>query len=478
MATSLFPTFVSVGTPYTVESVRYLYGAFEGVRKTYTRRDVEIELNHTYDLQAGYVLRIHSTGEITGVTCTKDGGNFGAVTFTQKTQGGVDYWFADINMDRTYNSSVVITPIIAAPPYSAPVELTLNDIGKDYIAEIVEMVEGEYGSVLSVLNLGLNEFQSDQFSDYVIRLTPVNGIMTNVNFTDNATSPTFPAIDFINKTDGSWYSEIKAVNMENPAIISITPEIFIEGTDRPPFNSIFLAKPLTLESLVDVWIYKPFDGPLVDNTPFVISVLQIPIPIPVQFIGSENEIKLGFDSTGVFADSLNSDLIKFNLGTIDVAEIGNSLDFFEHRIELSLPFFSNKIQLDAVDVVGKSIKIEYLLDAYTGKTTVNIFNGNNEPFKSIDFKIGRKVPLKTNFANDSSISIDGGSYNDLRIAFISSYKPVLVDNYFNRLVSNSGIIGNVFSGYVEVEKIKLDSISSLEHRKEIERILKNGVIIK
>ena len=219
-----------------------------------------------------------------------------------------------------------------------------------------------------------------------------------------------------------------------------------------------------------------------DYGQFILSVLSLPFAIPEQYVLNDENIILANLDTGVKAPALSSDLIKIDMGSITVNPVNNNLlDYINTVAIMRLPRVDS-IAIDLEYVIGKTLNIEYLLDCYTGRATVNIVSSETgETVVSKQVDIGVSVPY-INIHNDAQLSNDNvevSGDNGIYTPFIELVKidTLLSDGMFTIPIIDENELTNQ-TGFIRVEEINLNSSATRNEKNELISILRNGVIIK
>lgn len=248
-----------------------------------------------------------------------------------------------------------------------------------------------------------------------------------------------------------------------------------------PLNKLHLLDGDLLESLGDVPMIQPTSeaqtSSIYNLTGFIINLLAIPFKIPQNYIDTDSAIKLGNYLTNVSTPLLNSDLVIFDLGSIDVGDLyNNSLDFENVEYELILPYVDKVIKLTASDVVGKLINVKYSLDCYSGDVTINIFNGGDDPIHSTKGALGRSIPIKILQDVENNLGGFSGLYNGVKSCFLRVTRPNVIFSKYNNLISIMGTLAGE-GGFILVDDIDLKTRASYSEAVEIKSLLSNGVNI-
>src|SRR5699024_10893448 len=151
------------------------------------------------------------------------------------------------------------------------------------------------------------------------------------------------------------------------------------GTGEPSpilgtFNRLYLVDRTRLHLIAGKAIGKPFEEPPPINQ-FIINLLYLPFKIPESMLYDFETVKIGFETIGdVQAKYLVSDNITIDIGKIEIPEkFGNVYDYVNTDVNMHLPYCP-RIELLPEYTIGHIINIEYVVNLYTGETTVNIYS--------------------------------------------------------------------------------------------------------
>lgn len=219
---------------------------------------------------------------------------------------------------------------------------------------------------------------------------------------------------------------------------------------------------------------------IVDYGNMIMNLMVIPFEIPEHLIYNNNsQIRLGLLRTGINATLLKSYLLEIDLGTIHVPEkYGNVLDYSETDVELFLPLL-NSIPINVDYVIGETIRIEYVIDLYSGNVTVNLYSTFSDSlFHSEIQNIGHTIPFSTSRYDGMNGSLDVAIHNNIKTPYVIVTRNRTIEN--NELMGVGVIeVGKLLNrtGYFEVSDIDLDSKATNQEQSEIKNILSNGVFI-
>lgn len=238
-------------------------------------------------------------------------------------------------------------------------------------------------------------------------------------------------------------------------------------------------------------------------------------------VNGRDIIKAGYLSTGVESNIVDNQYITIDCGTIQVPEnSGNATDYPPFtRTSLYLPFIGI-VELNAYDIIGSSVNIEYKIDVLTGSCLANVNinkNSSNAILYTYNGNCAVQLPLTGgNYASmisgligiglgamtggvgmtvagvmgavsqgatvqhSGSIGSNSGAMGIKKpYLIVTRFIPFDAVNYNNYYGYPSNITCKIseLSGFTKVKDIRLHSISATNKEKtELEMILKNGVI--
>jgi hypothetical protein len=316
------------------------------------------------------------------------------------------------------------------------------------------------------------------------RITPTEG----ATVTSCSAAPTPPFNPVMGKRDWVWakgslpYLSCSAT-IETASEILYTMTVVSSGPTPgivSPFNKLFsLTRNKMIElsdKMLGVWGNDSTDGSPASSD-FLINLMVLPFTIPTEVLGDAQAIKIGSYGTGVQAPVIVDDSIDVDLGNIVVGGLSDSvLDYAAAQYELVLPFFGKVLELDPSQVVGKTINARYVLDAYTGDATVNVFNdASGVPIASTVDRVARAIPFKMFSEVENKLGDAVQTNNDILQAFIRvTRKEVVTGGVYDNLVQVNGVIGSS-PGYMEVQNVELRGVPDSDR---VKSLLQSGVVIK
>ena len=271
--------------------------------------------------------------------------------------------------------------------------------------------------------------------------------------TDVSSNPeTNPSQSTENRPSTDVPSQSKSTDAgQSPTIPpNVTPPIFSPGSSNPSgLINVYNPTPAQLYSFGNwLWVtYRDVTIQKVINNPFdgVISLHEVYFT-PVT--GVSQEIRSGFLSSGVYADTVPQRYSQLNCGSIVIPEwYGNYLDYSPYtKVYIYLPFIGVQ-ELDCDDVIGAAVNVTYGLDSYSGACTAMITTAK-DGYNAVTYQ----------FTGNASVQhpISGGSQAQTFIAQMMGVGSVLGG------IATGGLAGGVIGaaeGLLDVTKVK----SSVSH---------------
>lgn len=219
-----------------------------------------------------------------------------------------------------------------------------------------------------------------------------------------------------------------------------------------------------------------------DYGEYILGLINLPFGVDASMILEKEAIRLADRKLSVSANKLSSDLIKVDLGSISVPHVNNdSLDYVGVTAKLHLPHL-DPINIELEYVIGQTISVEYLINAYSGQTTVNISSsavGGVINQTSVD--MGWKIPYK-NTSIGSSVennNVKLGGDNGVIVPFIEleSTDLILPKGFYTIPVQEEGQL-NGYKGYATVDNIEITGVIKSRELDMLKNALSNGVIVK
>lgn len=439
---------------------------------------------------------IHSNAFLVdiGVTTTitlklNDESNFEAAPYLKDNLGGtVNFTLTDTNtratLDIIFDDT---TPSELHAPNIKHTSYTVKFVGANATLEVKRLdgisytiQPGEIGTLNlnDSYTLTLNAHTGYEF-DRNGRIT-YNGQTTDIPLTNTTTAQT--NVDFVTGN----------VTVYIEGMLITTPD---DPTDVTGFNSLYLVDKTTLSEISHEMFTRKrqfmispdgTDEQLVTNPhTYIINTIQFPFKIKDEQIISRQRITLGFTTLQPSAPRLNTDKLTVDLGTITVTgEYNNSYDYKNTDVLIHLPYI-NPISIDPNYAINQTIGIEYIVDAYTGETTINLRSSLTEDnvFYSVNTRIGNEIPFISTKDADTIGSPQESrttQHNNTPIPFIEVLrsKPYQMDSVFNRDVRTTVQNLEGITGHVYFHDIELDMTATLDEVTRLKSILSQGIVIK
>ena len=219
---------------------------------------------------------------------------------------------------------------------------------------------------------------------------------------------------------------------------------------------------------------------LVDYGSYINSLYILPFDIPSDILGDTSPILLGNLDSAVDSTLIATYMFDLDGGTIEVPlKYNNIYDFVNTECILHLPFL-DKVYLNNEYVIGQTLTITFTIELYSGNLTVNVLSSfNNEIVASVQGLIGMNIPFIQK-SNGSVINSVSNVYkNRIDRCFIEVNRNIPYtknNNIFGNNVVEYGKIED-YQGYLQCDKIVLETNATNQEQEEIKNILRNGVFI-
>lgn len=250
------------------------------------------------------------------------------------------------------------------------------------------------------------------------------------------------------------------------------------------FNHVYQMSPQQLIDFSKERFVGGTSKDAIDLGQYVINVLELPFKFDESLLGSLINIIVGNVNMKTQGVEVLNDEIRVNIGNIIIPSVyDNAYDFINTTTIIHLPF-SRSVELPTEYVINQTITVEYVINLYTGDTTLNVLSTKIDDviFYTDTFKLGRNIPFIKNSGSNELIGQQQPSTpinNYLFNAYVEVIrnKPYQIDSSFNKDSLVQDYLKNV-KGYVEVVDINLDSLYTIEESSIIMNKLNEGVYIK
>lgn len=224
---------------------------------------------------------------------------------------------------------------------------------------------------------------------------------------------------------------------------------------------------------------------ITDPHTYIINTIQLPFTIAEEDISNRERITLGYTELYPSAYRLNKDKIHLDLGTIYTQpKYRNAYDYKSTTVTLHLPY-SQPVILEPNYVIGQTVSIEYLVDAYNGHTTINLRSSlvEDNVFHTTETFIGNEIPFismkdGSTVGNTSAIRTTINNNTPTPYVEVVRNKPFQLDSTFNRDATESVDNLQHTKGRVYVHNITLELDTTYAETNTIKAILSGGVTIK
>ena len=286
-----------------------------------------------------------------------------------------------------------------------------------------------------------------------------------------------------NLTDGSvkntWEDSGYSGNtiVLNDNYIAIGGEVPVETNE---FTNIYLTSNSELNELSKAR-YTNINGELQDLGTFIVSLYKLPFILPSEIVvETKTDIMLGNNKVNVKSNLVNTDRLIIDFGDIVVAEkYHNIYDFINTSCILHLPYFDN-IYIDVEYVIGQTINVKYVIDLYSGECSVNIYSSFlGDIMETRQNNIVQSIPFIQSNYNSVVGGLSNANKNLIEKPFIEVVRNIPYNkssNVFGNNVVEYGKIGD-YQGYLQCDKIVLETNATNQEQEEIKNILRNGVFI-
>lgn len=219
----------------------------------------------------------------------------------------------------------------------------------------------------------------------------------------------------------------------------------------------------------------------VDYGKYINSIYYLPFDLDPEIVTptKSNNIILGEYDTNIVVYGILKPKALFDMGSIKIDEkYKNVYDYKNTECILYLPF-NDPIKLNTEYCINQTIRIEYIVDFYSGDATVNVYSSlTNNLIYTNDVNISQHIPFLT---SDVSIVDKRKSQlnNNVSTPFIEVTRniPYNVKSIFGKPVIDYGQL-KTFIGYVEVDNVLLNVGCTENEKEQIRMILKSGINIK
>lgn len=272
----------------------------------------------------------------------------------------------------------------------------------------------------------------------------------------------------------SWQIEKLVYNI-------VTEQVEAEASGN---NNIYIVDRKIMQTVNYERFAKTVTGDsVIDFGRFILGLIEIPTEVPEEYLLDEDFIQLGEVVLTAKATQLSTDVLNIDMGLISVPETYGDLRDFQNTVcNLHLPYASS-ITVEPVYIIGQDLRVEYLVDVYNGKVTINLYSTivGDECFYTHNSDLGISIPYAafaetSTYLGNSNIKLGGD--NKLTGAYVEVLRneSPLTNKFFSApIVDEDEIINH--TGFIKVEEIDLKINGSYSEKQKVIEALNEGVII-
>lgn len=371
-------------------------------------------------------------------------------------------------------------PVTPPPPEIVNGKLTIN-------GQNIEVICTKNNQNVSIK---INSENILPIGEYAIIIKSIDGyVITRIIESDNSGWDNDKELTIINNGTSSDKIIFNVTSKDSYMALNVTttekqPDIPEENPapNTPIFNKLYNVSDEQLKQLSKErfeFSLVGSDNPQeIDLGNYIINILEIPFKIPTDLLGVTTNILLGKYPIQTKSTPIITDEIHLNIGNIEVPfKYNNYYDFNDVETILYLPYIDS-IELNPQYIIGQTIKISYVIDLYTGHTTVNIISSKTDTnIYSNVYNIGRDIPFLTsqhkvqnNISNTKSVK------NLINNAYVEVKRNKTINNVYDNEIIEYGTLKDV-SGYITIEDIQLKTTATSKENDSIITLLRNGVHI-
>lgn len=236
----------------------------------------------------------------------------------------------------------------------------------------------------------------------------------------------------------------------------------------------------TVSELVDlseVWYLESGESryDILNN---IIKLYVLPYDITTYKSEEPSPIRIGGQVLEIQSITISEQILTFNLGEVSIpAKYGNAYDYINSKCVAMIPHFP-AIELDVARIVDRMVSIVLNVNIYTGEATCNIYS-DDELIHSTVQTISVEIPLQNNIERNPIGIVNSLLLNDVETPYIEITRNIPYNEVgeVGNQISQVDVIGNL-EGYVEVEKVRLETSATMREQEMITSKLRSGVIIQ
>lgn len=285
-------------------------------------------------------------------------------------------------------------------------------------------------------------------------------------------------LDLIDVNNSEKIINLNNENYLNNLVVTTSQVDIVVGV-----NNLYKITKLDLKQInIDRFVNSGNDPQtVIDYGTNILGIINLPFDINPEYIQDPELIKLGTHETTVTAPKVVTDKLYLNLGDISVPMPENSLGFTNVTALIHLPY-ANSLTLNANEVMGYIINVEYVIDLYNGNSYVNIkSNKSDSIIASSNVDLGINIPYSStlgdsNTVYNSNMSLGGDNHVKTPYIEIIQNMPILGEGFFTAPITSESKLNNEV-GFIQVENINLNVAATSSEKDMILSALRSGVII-
>lgn len=295
---------------------------------------------------------------------------------------------------------------------------------------------------------------------------PVNYVFTTDETGD------YPKTYVYNNFNGHKYGTSNYSTLRAAAVV-------IPETDKYGIIKIYNPTPDELDTLSLTRIRRFTDGlggvSFVDVGQYISGLIRIYVNIPEY---DRERIILGGYDMAVDSAVVLRDIVQTDCGEITIEPyFNNVMDYENTTVKIYLPFRGFET-LETAVVMGETLKLIYRTNVINGDTLILIYGNNERLLYTFECNCSFEVPYIINGQNqiNGKLNIDS-SYLYGFTPFIEISRDTAFNTAANIAVTDLLTRVGDLTGYNEITVTNLNIIATETERNEIERLLKEGVIL-
>lgn len=213
----------------------------------------------------------------------------------------------------------------------------------------------------------------------------------------------------------------------------------------------------------------------VDLGNYISNLIKVFVKIPKD---KTAKVLLGGYDTNVTANSVTTDIIETDCGTVEiVGNYNNAMDYENTTIEIYLPFIGF-MQLDTEKVMNETLSLVYKTNIINGDTIACLYNTTGTLLYTFNSNASFEIPYRLNE------EIEAKGRLEINSNYLFGFTPFVTVRY-NKAYNTANVIANdnreTFikneTGYIKCSEVFNTVKATATEKAEIENLLKEGIII-